>query len=126
MIRLDDQVFIITGGNGGIGLGMAEGIAMAGGRVAVWGRNTDKNAAALEQLDAEALFEVLESAAHRRLRHIEAIGGGGQAAGVDDGREGAEFFEAVHIGGIVLVWRIEGSLWDCLSLFGGRAFSCCN
>lgn len=52
MIRLDDQVFIITGGNGGIGLGMAEGIAMAGGRVAVWGRNTDKNAAALEQLDA--------------------------------------------------------------------------
>ena len=29
MIQLNDQVFIITGGNGGIGLGMAEGIAMA-------------------------------------------------------------------------------------------------
>ncbi|MEM1434262.1 MAG: SDR family oxidoreductase [Pseudomonadota bacterium] len=51
MIRLDDQVFIITGGNGGIGLGMAEGIAMAGGRIAIWGRNEDKNAAALAKLE---------------------------------------------------------------------------
>lgn len=51
MIDLSNQVFIITGGNGGIGLGMAEGIVMAGGRVAIWGRNTDKNAAALAQLD---------------------------------------------------------------------------
>lgn len=51
MTNLSDQVFIVTGGNGGIGLGMAEGIVMAGGRVAIWGRNADKNAAALEQLE---------------------------------------------------------------------------
>ena len=48
---------MVTGGNGGIGLGMAEGIAMAGGNVAVWARNGDKNAeavATLERLGAEA------------------------------------------------------------------------
>ena len=30
MIDLSDKVFVITGGNGGIGLGLAEGIAEAG------------------------------------------------------------------------------------------------
>ena len=54
MIDLTGKVFIVTGGNGGIGLGMAEGIAMSGGSVAIWGRNTSKNAAALESLTAIA------------------------------------------------------------------------
>jgi len=54
MIDLTDKVFIVTGGNGGIGLGMAEGIAMSGGSVAIWGRNTKKNASALETLTAIA------------------------------------------------------------------------
>lgn len=52
MIDLSGKVFVITGGNGGIGLGMAEGIAMAGGSVAVWGRKADKNAAAVAVLEA--------------------------------------------------------------------------
>lgn len=52
MIDLTDKVFLITGGNGGIGLGMGEGIAQAGGRVAIWGRNESKNAAALDALSA--------------------------------------------------------------------------
>ncbi len=42
---------MITGGNGGIGLGMAEGIAQAGGSVSVWGRNETKNAAAVDTLE---------------------------------------------------------------------------
>lgn len=52
MIDLNGKVFIVTGGNGGIGLGMAEGIVMAGGKVVVWGRNEQKNAAAVETLTA--------------------------------------------------------------------------
>ena len=52
MIDLSGKVFIVTGGNGGIGLGMAEGIAMSGGSVAIWGRNTQKNADALDKLRA--------------------------------------------------------------------------
>ena len=52
MGSLEKKVFIVTGGNGGIGLGMAEGIAMAGGSVAIWGRNEQKNTAALASLEA--------------------------------------------------------------------------
>lgn len=51
MIDLNAKVFVVTGGNGGIGLGMAEGIVMAGGAVSIWGRNEDKNAAAVETLE---------------------------------------------------------------------------
>ena len=47
---LTGRVALVTGGNGGIGLGMAEGIAAAGGDVCIWGTNPDKNAAALETL----------------------------------------------------------------------------
>ncbi len=52
MIDLSGKVFVITGGNGGIGLGMAEGIVLAGGSVAIWGRRDDKNAEATEKLRA--------------------------------------------------------------------------
>lgn len=52
MVDLSDKVFVITGGNGGIGLGMAEGIVQAGGAVAIWGRNEDKNADAVATLEA--------------------------------------------------------------------------
>ncbi len=51
MPDLSGKVFIITGGNGGIGLGMAEGIAAAGGSIAVWARNETKNASAIETLE---------------------------------------------------------------------------
>lgn len=49
-IDLSGRAFVVTGGNGGIGLGMAEGIAQAGGSVSVWGRNANKNESAVESL----------------------------------------------------------------------------
>lgn len=52
MIDLSGKVFVVTGGNGGIGLGMAEGIVMSGGAVSVWGRNEEKNASAVAVLEA--------------------------------------------------------------------------
>ncbi|MEM9041473.1 MAG: SDR family NAD(P)-dependent oxidoreductase [Actinomycetota bacterium] len=52
MIDLSGKVFVVTGGNGGIGLAMAEGIAMSGGSVVVWGRNGDKNSAAVDAIEA--------------------------------------------------------------------------
>lgn len=50
MFSLDGRVAVVTGGNGGIGLGIARGLAKAGADVAVWGRNPDKNAAAVAEL----------------------------------------------------------------------------
>jgi len=47
---LSGRVVLITGGNGGIGLGMAQGLAQAGAEICIWGTNPDKNAAALEDL----------------------------------------------------------------------------
>lgn len=47
---LSGRVALVTGGNGGIGLGMARGLAEAGARVYVWGSNEERNLAAVEQL----------------------------------------------------------------------------
>jgi 2-deoxy-D-gluconate 3-dehydrogenase len=46
------KVAIVTGGNGGIGLGMAQGIASCGANVAIAGRNAQKAVAALKSLRA--------------------------------------------------------------------------
>jgi NAD(P)-dependent dehydrogenase (short-subunit alcohol dehydrogenase family) len=43
---LTGRVAVITGGNGGIGLGIAQALAAAGCNVSIWGRNADKNKAA--------------------------------------------------------------------------------
>lgn len=50
MFDLSGRVVVVTGGNGGIGLGMGRALVEAGAAVAVWGRNTDKNAAAVAEL----------------------------------------------------------------------------
>ena len=50
MFALNGKVAIVTGGNGGIGLGMARGLARAGARVVVVGRNAHKSAGAVREL----------------------------------------------------------------------------
>lgn len=51
-LDLSGRVVVVTGGNGGIGLGLAQACAAAGADIAVWGRNEAKNAAALDALAA--------------------------------------------------------------------------
>jgi len=60
---LKGKVAIVTGGNGGIGLGMARGLAGAGARVVVAARNEEKSSAA--------------------VRELQALGAGALAIGVD-------------------------------------------
>lgn len=52
LFDLRGHVSVVTGGNGGIGLGMARGLAKSGAQVAIWARNERKNATAVEALDA--------------------------------------------------------------------------
>jgi len=60
---LKERVAIVTGGNGGIGLGMARGLARAGAHVVVAARNAEKSANA--------------------VREIERVGGRASAVNVD-------------------------------------------
>jgi len=52
---LTGKVAIVTGGNGGIGLGMARGLAQAGAKVVVAGRNVAKSAAAAKDIGGDAI-----------------------------------------------------------------------
>ena len=52
LFDLTGRVALVTGGNGGIGRSLALGFAGAGARVAIIGRNEDKNRAVLGELEA--------------------------------------------------------------------------
>lgn len=53
------KVTLVTGGNGGIGLGFAKGVAQMGGDIAIWARNAEKNAAAKAELEAAGAGSVI-------------------------------------------------------------------
>ena len=50
MFNLSGTVALVTGGNGGVGLAYAKGLVKCGSKVAIWGRNEEKNASALGAL----------------------------------------------------------------------------
>jgi NAD(P)-dependent dehydrogenase (short-subunit alcohol dehydrogenase family) len=50
LFNLKGKTAVITGGNSGIGLGFAEGVAKHGANLCIWGTNIEKNAAAVRML----------------------------------------------------------------------------
>jgi 2-deoxy-D-gluconate 3-dehydrogenase len=53
LFDLSGRVAVVTGGNGGIGLGMALGMAEAGATIVVAGRDAEKNKSAVAQIEAK-------------------------------------------------------------------------
>ncbi len=120
LFDLTGRVVVVTGGNGGIGLGMAQGLAAAGAAVSIWGRNAEKNAAALKTLangkcearvcdvsDAASIEKAFQEtlAKYGRVDGCFAnagIGGGGRRSFLD--RSQAEWREmlATNLDGAVL------------------------
>ncbi|MFM8557202.1 MAG: SDR family NAD(P)-dependent oxidoreductase, partial [Betaproteobacteria bacterium] len=85
LFDLSGRCAVITGGNGGIGLGMARALLQAGARVAIWGTNPDKTERARAQLAAfgdvcsmvcdvgdEQAVEAAFAESVARLGHIDA------------------------------------------------------
>jgi NAD(P)-dependent dehydrogenase (short-subunit alcohol dehydrogenase family) len=69
LFDLGGRVVVITGGNGGIGLGMAEALVRAGASVSIWGRSAEKNEAAKAQLAATGAKVRNAASRCRRSRH---------------------------------------------------------
>src|SRR5260221_9106478 len=65
---LEGRAALVTGGNGGIGLGMALGLARAGAKVAIGGRDAAKNAGAVQQLGAGAIAIAADVSDERACR----------------------------------------------------------
>lgn len=77
---LQGKSALVTGGNGGIGLGIARGLAQAGAKVAIAGRNEAKSKAALKELGTQAFAvsgDLNDAAAVKRIfaETVRAFGG---------------------------------------------------
>jgi len=60
LFSLKDKVAIVTGGNGGIGYGIARGLASVGGNIIIAARNSSKTAKAAESIRRDYGARVLE------------------------------------------------------------------
>jgi len=84
LFDLTGKTALVTGGNGGIGLGYATGMARQGAAIVIWGRNAEKNKAAearlLEAGAPRVLSQIVDVSDEQQIRRsfaeaVEAMGG---------------------------------------------------
>ncbi|MCO5129433.1 MAG: SDR family oxidoreductase [Xanthobacteraceae bacterium] len=122
---LSGRVAVVTGGNGGIGLGIAQALATAGCHVAIWGRNADKNRSAAASMagapgavDTQvcdvtdiASVKAAMDATLTRFGRVDGcfanagIGGGGRHAFIDRPPEEWRKMFATNLDGVVHVFQ---------------------
>jgi NAD(P)-dependent dehydrogenase (short-subunit alcohol dehydrogenase family) len=122
---LTGRVAVITGGNGGIGLGIAQALAAAGCNVSIWGRNAEKNKSAAAtmagcngKVDARvcdvtdpASVKSAIAATLERFGRVDGcfanagIGGGGRHAFIDRTEEQWRTMFATNLDGVFHVFQ---------------------
>jgi NAD(P)-dependent dehydrogenase (short-subunit alcohol dehydrogenase family) len=122
---LSGRVAVITGGNGGIGLGIAQALNAAGCAVSIWGRNADKNKAAAASMASgpgkvdTRICDVsdpasVKAAMKATLDHFgrvdgcfanAGIGGGGRRAFIDRTEEEWRTMFATNLDGVFHVFQ---------------------
>ena len=123
---LSGRAAVITGGNGGIGLGMARALARAGCAVSIWGRNAQKNqeaAAHLSGLDGRvetllcdvtdrAAVEAAFTATLDSFGRVDGcfanagIGGGGRRSFVERSAEEWRSMFSTNLDGVFHVFQV--------------------
>jgi NAD(P)-dependent dehydrogenase (short-subunit alcohol dehydrogenase family) len=125
LFDLTGRVAVITGGNGGIGLGIAQALASSGCNVAIWGRNAEKNKAAAASMaaspgkvatrvcdvtDAKSVREAMQATLDTFGRvdgcfANAGIGGGGRRAFIDRTEEEWRTMFATNLDGVFHVFQ---------------------
>jgi len=111
LFDLSGKVTVVTGGNSGIGLGFARGIAKQGGDLEIWARNTEKNAAAkaeLEALGAKVIARQVD------VTSEAAVVGAFEATLRDFGRVDCVFANSGIPPAMVPTWQITTEQWEGL------------
>jgi NAD(P)-dependent dehydrogenase (short-subunit alcohol dehydrogenase family) len=125
MFDLRGRVAVVTGGNGGIGLGIAQALASAGCDVSIWGRNAEKNKVAAATMAAGPgkvdirICDVTDSASVSDAMRATldtfgrvdgcfanaGIGGGGRRAFIDRSEEEWRTMFATNLDGVFHVFQ---------------------